>query len=184
MKIYLSTRNPGKIKAAKSVFDKYNIEVLLVEKEYPEIQADSSLEVAKYLAIQIAKDLGVPVVREDHSLFINALKFPGPYTNYFEKKISTAMLLKWLKNYANRDGYFEIATVYAEPNGSTKEFVYRVPIHIAKKEKGSLQKGWARIIMLQGENRTLAEYPENERLGVWSKNYTAITKYLLSTQKL
>lgn len=178
MKIYLSTRNPGKIKAAKSVFDKYNMEILLVEKEYPEIQADSSLEVAKYSAIQAAKDLGVPVVREDHSLFINALKFPGPYTNYFEKYISASMLLEWLKKYDDRDGYFEISAVYAKPNGSVNEFTYKVPITIALEEKGELQKGWARVLMLKNDLRTFAEYPEQERVSVWNKNYQAIATYI------
>ncbi|MFA6076946.1 MAG: non-canonical purine NTP pyrophosphatase [Candidatus Paceibacterota bacterium] len=178
MKIHLSTHNPGKIKAAKSVFDKYNIDILLVEKEYPEIQADSSLEVAKYSAIQAAKDLGVPVVREDHSLFINALRFPGPYTNYFEKKIPPSILLEWLKNYDDRDGFFEIAAVYAKPDGFFKEFIYQVPITIALKEKGKLQKGWARVLMLKNDKRTFAEYPEQERLSVWNKNYQAIAMYI------
>jgi non-canonical purine NTP pyrophosphatase (RdgB/HAM1 family) len=178
MKIYLSTHNPGKIKAAKSVFDKYNIEVLLVEKDYPEIQADSSLEVAKCSAIQTAKELGIPIIREDHSLYINALKFPGPYTNYFEKKISSAILLEWLKNYNDRSGYFEIAAVYAKPDGSFKEFVYQVPITISLEERGELQKGWARVLMLENDKRTFAEYPEQERVSAWNKNYQAIALYL------
>ena len=178
MKIYLSTHNPGKIKAAKSVFDKYGIEVFIVEKDYSEIQADSSLEIAKHSAIQAAKDLGVPVVREDHSLFINALSFPGPYTNYFEKRISAPKLLEWLKNYDDRDGYFEIAAVYARPDGSFKEFIYQVPITVSTKETGELQNGWARVLMLKGDTRTFAEYDEQERLNVWNKNYEAIAEYL------
>lgn len=183
MKIYLSTHNPGKIKAAKSVFDKYGIEVFIVEKDYSEIQADSSLEIAKHSAIQAAKDLGVPVVREDHSLFINALSFPGPYTNYFEKRISAPILLEWLKNYDDRDGYFEIAAVYARPDGSCKEFIYQVPITIALEEKGELQDGWARILMLKNEGRTFAEYPEQERVSAWNKNYQDIALYLKGETK-
>ena len=42
MIIYLVTRNPGKLLAAKSIFDKYNIKIQTVEKNYPEIQADTS----------------------------------------------------------------------------------------------------------------------------------------------
>jgi non-canonical purine NTP pyrophosphatase (RdgB/HAM1 family) len=178
MRIYLSTHNAGKIKAAKSVFNKYEIEVLIVEKDYSEIQADSSLEVAKHSAIQAAKDLGIPVVREDHSLFINALSFPGPYTNYFEKRISASVLLNWLKNYDDRSGYFEIAAVYARPDGSFKEFVYQVPIEIATEERGELQDGWAKVLMLKDETRTFAEYPEQERAFAWNKNYQEIATYM------
>lgn len=177
-KIYFNTRNPGKIKAAKSVFSKNGMKLFIVEDEYPEIQADSSFEVAKYTAIQAAKNLDVSIIREDHSLYINALNFPGPYTNYFEKKIPATMLLEWLKNYDDRGGYFEIAAVYAKPDGSFKEFVYQVPITIALEEKGELQKGWARILMLKDDSRTFAEYPESERLNVWNKNYQKIADHI------
>jgi len=85
MIIYLVTRNPGKLLAAKSIFDKYNIKIQTVEKNYPEIQADTSLEIARHTAMQAAKELNNPAIREDHSLFIEALGIPGPYTNYIEK---------------------------------------------------------------------------------------------------
>ncbi len=88
------------------------------------------------------------------------------------------MLLEWLKNYKDRSGYFEIATVYAEPNGFIKEFIYQVQITIATEERGNLQEGWARILILKDEKRTFAEYPEQERLSVWNKNYQAIGIYL------
>lgn len=178
IKIYLNTRNPGKIKAAKSAFSKKDIELSIVEDEYPEIQADSSFEVAKFSALQAAKELNAPAIREDHSLFINALNFPGPYTNYFEKKISPSMLLKWLKNSGDRGGYFEIAAVYARPDGTFKEFIYKVPITISTEEKGELQKGWARILILKDNFKTFAEYPEEERVNVWNKNYQEIALYL------
>ena len=180
MKVNILTKNPGKRLAAKNVFDKYNIEVNFLDNEYPEIQANSSLEIAKYTAIEASKDLGIPVIREDHSLVINSLGFPGPYTSYIEKKLSAEKLLKLLSEEPDRSGYFEIATVYAEPDGITKEYVFKVPIIFSKEEKGNLQNGWARIIMLENENRTLAEYPEEERVGIWDNNYQEIAKWLIS----
>ena len=180
MIINILTKNPGKIKAAKKVFDEYDIKAVFIEREYPEIQANSSLEIARFTATQAAKELNIPVIREDHSLFINAIKIPGPYTNYIEKRLTAKKLLKILQKEKNRNGYFEIATVYAEPNGNTKEYVSRVPIKIATKEKGRFQDGWNRIIMLKKEKRTLAEYPEEERLDVWNKNYRDIAEWLLN----
>ena len=179
MKIYLSTRNSGKIKAAKSVFDKYGIDVHIVEKEYPEIQADSSLEVARYSAIQAAEDLGVPVVREDHSLFMNTLKFPGPYTNYYEKMIPPELLLKILNTFDDNTGYFEVATVYAEPNGQTFENVFRVPMTFGREIKVE-KKGWNGLIRLNDEKRAITEYPEKERLNIWNRGYEALAKHLIS----
>lgn len=178
MWLYLITRNKGKLLAANSVFDKFGIQIKPVEKDYPEIQATSSLEIAKFTAIQAAQELQHGAIREDHSLFINALGIPGPYTSYIEKNLPAGKLLEILDGFSDRSGFFEIATVYAEPNGTTKEFVYQVPVEIATQEKGNLQSGWSRIIMLQGEHRTFAEYPETERTDVWNKNYKAIAEYL------
>lgn len=44
MIIHLLTKNAGKIKVALSVFDQYGIAVKSIEKEHPEIQADTSKE--------------------------------------------------------------------------------------------------------------------------------------------
>ena len=173
--IYLLTKNEGKILAAKDVFSGYKIEVKMLDKEYPEIQANTSLEIAKDNAIIAAKEFNVPVVREDHSLFINELGFPGPYTKYIESKLPAEKLIKILKD--DWRGYFEIAAVYAEPNGFTKEFVFRVPIKISKEIKGT-KGNWDRVLMLADSNKTLSEQTEEENINVWNKNFVEIAKFL------
>jgi len=178
MTVNIVTKNTGKILAAKKTFGEFGIEVNFIKKDYPEIQGENSLKIAKFTALQAAKDFNMPAIREDHSLFINALGIPGPYTNYIEKRMPASKLLKILENEKDRSGYFEVATVYAEPNGTTKEYTFQVPIVISKEERGNLQKGWNRIICLSGENRTLAEYPEEERTEVWNKNYEKIAEWI------
>lgn len=179
MTVYLITKNAGKTKAAESVFNAYNIEIKSIDKEYPEIQADSSAVIARYAAVQASAEFNAPVIREDHSLFIDALGFPGPYTSYIEKHLTAERLLYLLRDEENRGGYFEIAAVYAEPNGATKEFVYQVPVYVKKDivvedERG----GWNSILCLKGETRAFTEYPEKERLHVWNKNYLHIAQFL------
>ncbi len=176
--IYLVTKNSGKLLAARSVFERHNIAIEPVNRGYPEIQANNSLEIARFTALQAAHELGAPAIREDHSLFINALGIPGPYTNYFEQKVPAQILLKILSNFSDRSGYFEVATVYAEPSEAIREYTFQVPIVFAIEERGNLQGGWNRIIMLAGETRTLAEYKEQERVHIWDKNYLAIAEYL------
>lgn len=179
--VYLITKNPGKIKAAKSVFDKFAIQLKNLDREFVEIQADSSLEIARYTAVQAAKELNLPVIREDHSLFVSALGFPGPYTSFIERKTPPEKLLNLLKACNDRTGYFEIATVYAEPNGLTKEYAYKVPIHFKTKEVVQDPRGgWNGLICLKGEKRAFTEYPEEERLKVWNRNYYKIAKLLSS----
>ncbi len=178
MDVYLVTKNAGKLMAAQNAFNGMEIKLLPVDKDYPEIQADSSLEIARYTACAAAKDFNKPAIREDHSLFLNAFGIPGPYMNYFEKKMPANKILELLSTHTDRTGYFEVATVYAEPSGETLECTFQVPFTMAFEERGDLQKGWNRILILDNETRTLAEYPETERLHIWNRNYKKIAEQL------
>ncbi len=178
MKVYLATKNSGKLLAAKAAFSRYQIDILSLDREYPEIQADTSSEIAKYTALQAARDVGESAIREDHSLFIKCLRIPGPYTSFIERRVPVDVLLRILDLFPDRSGYFEVAACCAHPDGTFQEFSYQVPIELAGEERGTLKSGWSRIIMLKGETRTFAEYPETERLQIWNKNYEKIAQYL------
>ena len=150
---------------AKSVFDKYGVELKNVNQEFPEIQADTSLEIAKHTALEAYKATNLPVIREDHSLFINALGFPGPYIAFIEKKLSLERVLKLLDLSDDRTGYFEISTVYADPEGKVLEYSYQVPVHFKKEEVVKDPRGgWNGVLCLEGEKRAFTEYPETEDL--------------------
>lgn len=105
MVIYLLTKNTGKIKAACSVFGKYGFEIRSIKNEYSEIQADSSVEIARHAAQEVSRRLGLPIIREDHSLFIHALGIPGPYTDYIERCLSIEKLLALMEHEPNRAGH-------------------------------------------------------------------------------
>ena len=139
------------------------------------------MEIAKHTALQAAKELKAPAAREDHSLFIEALGIPGPYTNYIEKKIPAEKLATLIKQLCNNKGYFEVATVLAYPNAKTFEYVFQVPMTFGEKPKGKNQKGWNGLIRLNDETRAITEYPETERLHVWNQGYEAVAKYLTKT---
>lgn len=179
--VNLITKNPGKLLVAQNAFSKYGIQVNQISKEFPEIQADTSLEIAKYTALEAAKEFNMPVIREDHSMIINALGIPGPYTNFMERHLPVEKLLEILETQKDRSGYMEVATVYAEPNGFVLEYSYQVPIFFEKKIKiPDRRKGWSGIIRLAGETRTLTEYPEEERTNIWNKNYISIAEHLVN----
>ena len=182
-KLYLATRNRGKLAAAQTVFDRYGIQLKPIDKDYPEIQADTSLEIAKHKALEAAKELNAPVIREDHSLFIHALGFPGPYTGFIERHLSAKKLLEILENYTDRTGHFELAAVYALPDGEFKSFVYEVPVEFSKSPRGELQTGWATVLCVPGSKLTFAEYSESGRFHLWSKNYEAIGALISSRRE-
>jgi len=123
--------------------------------------------------------INAPVIREDHSLFIHALGSPGPFTNIVEKKMNARILLKILENFKDRTGHFEIATVYAEPNGKIFEYVFKIPVTFGTSIKGKDKEGWNGIIRLYDEKRALTEYPESERTDIWNKGYKAVAKHIV-----
>ncbi len=175
--VYILTKNPGKILAAQSIFSKFDIMVKNIGKDYPEIQAETSIEVAKNMALQATKEFKVPVIREDHSICLNALNhLPGPFISWFDKKISAEQLINLLKNATDRDGYFELAAAYAKPNGKIKKYVYRVPITIAPKPHGK-RGNWERVIIIKDRPmKTIGESEEKDNIDLWNKNYIRIAE--------
>ncbi len=178
MKINLITQNPLKIKAACSVFTKYDIQLSTIKNDYPEIQASTSLEIAKYTALEVAKRLNTPTIREDQSLFIHALNLPGPYVFYVEKILPAEKVIEICRKFKDNTGHFEVASVIAFPSGETFEYVYQVPLTFGFEIKGKNPIGWDGIIRLLDETRAIAEYPEDERLHIWSRGYEKIAEYI------
>ena len=178
--IYLLTKNKGKLLAAQRVFSKYGIEIKNIEKDYPEIQAESSIEIAKHAALQAAKEFNVPVIREDHSLCLGALNnLPGPYISQFDQRIPVETMSKIINNLGNHKGYFELAAAYAKPNGEVKEYSYKVQILVSDKIKGN-RGNWNKIIEIKKKpGKTLGETQEEDNLAVWTKNYEKIAKEII-----
>lgn len=181
--VFLITGNKGKLLAAQKVFSKYNIQVKQIKKEYQEIQAKSSLEIARFTVLEAIKEFKVPVIREDHSLFIHALNgFPGPYTNYFDNTIPVETLIKILSLFNDRSAHMELAAALAFPNGKVYDFVYQVPLKISKNIKGT-ERNWDKVLMLADKNYTFSEYSEDNRLDIWTKNYEKIAKHLSTDEE-
>jgi len=187
MDVYMLTKNKFKLLTAKSVFDGSGINLKILEDEYPEIQADTSIEIAKHTALAAVKDHKCIVIREDHSTYFNAMGgFPGPYGNYFERHIPPEKILDIMKYMKDRTGYFELGAVIAWPNGKFKEYSNRVEFVISKKcsDKG---KGWDKILMFPDDDKTFSEYGEQGSVGNdasrWNKNFINILKDIKRRKK-
>ena len=100
--------------------------------------------------------------------------------NYIEKKVSADTISKIIDSTGNNRGWFEVATVYAEPNGNTFEYTFKVPMTFGKESKGDNPRGWNGLIRLHDESRSITEYPEEDRLHIWNEGYEAVAKYLKS----
>lgn len=180
--VYLLTGNPGKIAAANLIFERFGVEVLPLELDIPEIQATSSQEIARNAAQEAFERTNKPVIREDHSFFIDELGIPGPYMAYMDKKVSVEQLLKMLDTLSSRDGHFELAAAYVDANGKLHEFSYRVPVEFSRTAQGNSDQRWERVIKFKDDDRVFAEYPETERASVWTKNYEQIAQLMAANQ--
>lgn len=184
MKVGVITRNRGKIKIVDHVFPKYGIEYEFIDKDYPEIQAATSKEIAEFTVVQASNELKMPIVREDASLYINALGFPGPFTSYLEKTVPPEKLLEILKPLEDRSGYFECAISFGEPNKKPVTFVERYGIEVNEtlEEDQIFTKSWDKFLKFKGEKRTFAQYPFEERIPVWAGYYEKMAKYIASVK--
>lgn len=182
MKIGVITKNSGKRQIVERVFPKYKIDYDFVGKEFPEIQAATSKEIAEFAVIQAANELKIPVIREDASLYINALGFPGPFTNYLEKTVPPEKVLEILKPFKDRSGYFECAISFAKPGKEPYSIVERIDIEINETLEGNqvFIQPWDKFLKFKGEKRTFAEYPFEERIPVWARLYEKMAQYISS----
>ena len=179
--IYLITNNKGKWASAERVFQKYGFDIKQLKEDFYEIQADTSLEIAKHTALTVAKERNLTVIREDHSLIIEGLGIPGPYTKFIEKQISPEKLLEILSALNITKGYFILSAVLARPDGSYKEYSYNVDIKFSSLPKGDSNQRWDRVLMFPNEERTFAEFESGT--GVWDKNFEAICKDIIDSNK-
>ena len=178
--VHLLTGNPDKIKAANLIFNKHDIEILPLELDIPEIQASSSIEIARCMVEQAYKMTGKPTIREDHSFFIKELGFPGPFMAYADKTIDNDHLLKIMATLESREAYFELGAAYVDANGEFHEFSYQVPVVMSEEARGNENLRWERLMMFPGETKTFAEFDADDRLEVWTKNYEAIAELIQS----
>jgi XTP/dITP diphosphohydrolase len=177
--IHFLTQNQFKIATAELAMKPFDIEILPLRLDVPEIQAENNVEIARHGAITAAQNIGNPVMREDHGLYLNAFPgWPGPYMAHTERIIPPEDVFQ-LINGKDRTGYFEMALAYAQPDGGVVEYSFRLPITIVDSIRpGGKDFGWDSIISIDGDPRALSEYPQEDRYPLFTKNYEALARGL------
>jgi non-canonical purine NTP pyrophosphatase (RdgB/HAM1 family) len=176
-KIFLITGNPEKLKFAGKAFERTNIQLEQIDPDYREIQASSSLEVARHTVEKFIGQYDRPVIREDHSLYLDAIPgFPGPYLGYFDERLDAEKLLELVEG-EKRTGYFEVGTVLGLSNGEIKEYSFQVPVKITEEISGE-NGNWDRVLKLENSDKTFAESSSDDRAEIWNQNFRKIARYL------
>jgi XTP/dITP diphosphohydrolase len=162
------TGNWAKIMSAKEVLEPMGIKVKNKKIKITEIQDDSVEEVAKYSAKEASEKLKCDVLKNDTGLFVETLGgFPGPYTHYADDKLGEEKLLKLLKGEKNRKAKFIECYAYCEYGKKPLVFKSVTNGIIAEEKSGKYGWSWDFIFIPAGEEKTLANFPDEERCLKW-----------------
>ena len=165
-KIYFITGNQGKLVEAQDKFSGREIKVIQKNMGYPEIQADSLEDVAKFGVEYIKERFNQPFILEDAGLFIEALNgFPGVYSSYVFHTIGCKGILELLKikKDTDRKAIFRSVYAYYEPGSGPMFFTGEVSGSISKNMRGKNGFGYDPIFIPKGDIRTFAEIDLNEK---------------------
>lgn len=180
MKITYVTGNKYKIELAQRILGPLGVEVLQKKIYCPEIQDNDIVNVSKFSAQYAANELKIPVIKNDSGLIIEGLNgFPGPYTAYVEDTLTEEGILKLMQNVDNRKAYFIEVISYCEPGKEPVSFVSKTHGTIAEEKRGEYGWSYDRIFVPKGEQKTLAEFEDDERWKFWTDDaYLQLKDYV------
>ena len=134
MKIFLATKNKGKIEEFKKMMEGRRVEVLSIldNIDIPDVVEDGKTfeENSAKKALEIAKYTGIITISDDSGLCVNALDgMPGIYSARYSGEDATDdknmdKLLKDMENVPEekRDAYFVSVVSIAYPDGKIESF--------------------------------------------------------------
>jgi XTP/dITP diphosphohydrolase len=159
----MATGNRHKYGEAREILTEYGVELEFLEADKVEIQADDQAEIVAYSLKQIRDD-GRPVVVEDAGIFIDCYGgFPGPYSEYFLRKIGLPGVLKLMEGVDDREASFRSVVAYRHKD-EMRCFQGVVEGRIALRIRGTGGFGYDPVfIPREGDGRTFGEMAEEEK---------------------
>lgn len=134
-----------------------------VSLELPEIQAATTMEVARAKARVAFTQLQRAVIIEDAGVELAALGgFPGPFIKYWEKLGGLESICRAADGLGNRRAQAVCVLVVADAAGLSP-FEGRAAGTIAEQPRGTLGFGWDAVFIPEGDSRTWAEMSQAEK---------------------
>jgi len=164
--IRLLTGNTGKLKEIKRWLDPMGIEVMLLDKEFIETQADSLDEVILNGMEIMEKEGGIEgaFIKDDSGLFIDALSgFPGVYSSYVHRTLGNKGILKMMEGKTDRRASFRTLIGLYLPGEGVSLFRGECRGTLSTDERGKQGFGYDPIFIPEGEDRTFAEMSLQEK---------------------
>jgi XTP/dITP diphosphohydrolase len=164
---FFVTGNIHKFHEARRVLAEYNISIAMLNIDAIEIQDDSLENIARFSAIDAAKNTNLPVFVEDAGLFIKALNgFPGPYSSYVYRTVDARGILRLMQNERKRDAYFRSVVAFCNPQESLEPKIFQGKVEgtITYDERGRRGFGFDPVFQPYDRNgRTFAEMTTQEK---------------------
>jgi len=172
MKLYYVTKNKLKIQRAIEFCKNTNIEIEQLAIDTPEIQGESSIEIAKSSAEFVAQQINKPLIKLDVSFHIEILNgFPGPFVKYINNWLTPEQILKLMEGESNRKAYWLDALALYLPGKPIKVFSSKEYGTIALKPQGESDWGIDKIFIPKGLTITTASLSNKERLRISNKQH-------------
>ena len=149
------TGNKNKLREAQQIL---GYELVSQPIDLPELQFDTSEQVAFYKAQEAAKVIGGPVIVDDTALHFNAIGgLPGAYIRAFTSKLTPTNLAKLLDGFDDKSAYVTCSIGYcAGPGQEAKVITGRVEGKIVP-PRGEGGFGFDPIFVPNGFDQTYAE---------------------------
>lgn len=170
MQVNFVTGNQYKFENAARYFNRLEgYDLVQLDLDTPEIQADTSEEIAMSSAIWAAKEKNEPCVKMDVSFHIEALRgFPGPYIKQINKWLTAEDMQRLLGTEENRRACFLLSLAIAWPDEQVESFTHRVDGTLASR-KMQTAAGWVidTLFVPEGFQKPLSELEKSQTEKVW-----------------
>ena len=170
--VLFASSNKNKFLEAKSILEKFDINLGFYKCNLLEIQSDK-LENIAMAKIKNAFNLcKKPVIIEDDGIFIDSLNgFPGPYSSYVFQTIGNKGIIKLITT--KRSASFQSIIAYYDSTHKTKLFKGKINGKISTQLKG---KGWGYdpIFIPSGTSKTFAQINDKN---IISHRFKALKKF-------
>ena len=176
MKIFLATKNTGKINEFKRLVDGKNIEVLSIldSEDIPEVEEDGETfeENSQKKAVEIAKYLNMYTISDDSGLCVNYLDgAPGVYSARYsgenaDDSKNMDKLLKDLESINERTAKFVSVVSLAKPDGNVYSYRGEADGEIMHERHGTNGFGYDPIFFSHELNKCFGEASPEEKKSV------------------
>ncbi len=161
MKLFFATSNKNKVLEASKLLEPLGIKPDQLRLPYPEIQADTLEEVARFGLKFLKKNR--PLILEDAGLFIDSLSgFPGVYSAYVFKTIGNEGILRLLEG-KKRNAIFRSVIGLIERGGKISLFPGVCRGMIAEEARGECGFGYDPLFIPEGSKKRFAEMETEEK---------------------